>query len=194
MIAVPDPEAILERSATRSDATDISGIRSAPGAPARALEDAGYDTPTPIQEKAIPILLAGPRSDRDRRDRHRQDPGLSAADLPSARIRTVRSAGAGRLPHARAGDPGRGRSRALRRAHGRAHGAGLRRHLERRPEARRWPRAATSSSARRVACSTSSPRPGSRCGACATWCSTRPTECWTWASSTTSTPSCAPRR
>ncbi len=43
-------------------------------------------------------------------------------------------------------------------------------------------------------CWISSPRRGSPCAACAAWCSTKPIGCSTWGSSTTSTPSCAARR
>ena len=46
----------------------------------QALRDVGYEAPSPIQEQAIPALLAGPRRDRPGADRHRQDGGVRAAD------------------------------------------------------------------------------------------------------------------
>ena len=64
-----------------------------------------------------------------------------------------------------------------------------------RPQVRKLPRRRRSSSPRPAGCSTTSRSapstwPGSRC-----WCSTRPTACWTWASSPTSARSstCSPR-
>jgi superfamily II DNA/RNA helicase len=46
----------------------------------RAVTEAGYDTPTPIQAQAIPPGADDERSDRHRPDRHRQDGELRAAD------------------------------------------------------------------------------------------------------------------
>ena len=45
-----------------------------------ALRDVGYESPSPIQEQAIPPLLEGARRDRPGPDRHRQDRRLRAAD------------------------------------------------------------------------------------------------------------------
>ena len=57
----------------------------------RALEEAGYTKPTPIQAAGDPdpARRAGP--DRGRRDRYRQDPRVPAADLPASRSRTRRT-------------------------------------------------------------------------------------------------------
>ncbi len=49
-----------------------------------AIESAGYTSPTPIQDQAIPHVLAAPRRARHRPDRHRQDRRLRAADVDDA--------------------------------------------------------------------------------------------------------------
>ena len=45
----------------------------------QTVAEEGYTAPTPVQEAAIPLVLAGPRRPRRRPDRHRQDRRLRAA-------------------------------------------------------------------------------------------------------------------
>ncbi len=51
----------------------------------RAVTEQGYDTPTPIQAQAIPVVLGRPRPDGRRPDRHRQDRRLHPAHPATAR-------------------------------------------------------------------------------------------------------------
>ena len=72
-----------------------------------ALNDVGYETPTPIQAQTIPVLLGGADLLGPGADRHRQDGGVRAAHPLEDRPRAARAAGAGARAHARARDPGR---------------------------------------------------------------------------------------
>ena len=91
----------------------------------RAVAEAGYTTPTPIQAQAIPTILAGPRRHGRRPDGHRQDRRLCPADPAKAAAagqrEPVAGAASGTRPDpdadARAGDPGRGGDRDLRQIH-----------------------------------------------------------------------------
>ena len=60
----------------------------------RAVSEQGYDTPTPIQQKAIPAVMDGQRPDGHRADRHRQDRRLHAAHPASPGQRPERPPGA----------------------------------------------------------------------------------------------------
>ena len=59
----------------------------------RTVAEEGYTEPTPVQERAIPLVLAGQGRPRRRPDRHRQDGRLHAARSSTgcARTRTPRS-------------------------------------------------------------------------------------------------------
>jgi len=46
---------------------------------ARAVAEMGYESMTPIQAQAIPVVLTGQRRDGRSPDRHRQDCSLCAA-------------------------------------------------------------------------------------------------------------------
>ena len=105
----PPPQ--LARAPRRTTTHDTRGrrpTRPAPGEPRhtlrfeelglsadllRTVADEGYTEPTPVQERAIPLVLAGPRRPRRRPDRHRQDGGVHAADPrpPEGATRTPRS-------------------------------------------------------------------------------------------------------
>ena len=74
----------------------------------KALEDVGYEAPSPIQAETIPPLLAGPARRRPGPDRHRQDRRVRAADPAAHRPRRRDAAGARADADARAGDAGRG--------------------------------------------------------------------------------------
>ena len=83
----------------------------------QALRDVGYESPSPIQEQAIPALLAGPRRDRPGADGHRQDGRVRAADHGVRRPVRAGRAGARADAHARAVHPGHAGAAHLRRAH-----------------------------------------------------------------------------
>ena len=55
-----------------------------------ALQDVGYEKPSPIQEQAIPPMLDGPRHHRPGADRLGQDRGVRAADPRVRRSRPSR--------------------------------------------------------------------------------------------------------
>ena len=164
----------------------------------RALTEEKYVTPTPIQAKAIPLLLERPRPDRHRPDRHRQDRRLRAADPQPprrqphpARAQDLPRAGAQpdaralradprQLPHLRPPPAHPVRARHRRRLDGPAGPRAAQR--RRRPGRDAGPPARPGAEQRAAA------RQRSRCS-----CSTKPTACSTWASSTTSgrsSPSC----
>ena len=77
---------------------------------AAGVEALGYDVPTPIQEQAIPPVLAGARRDGPGPDRHRQDGRLRAAAVAAAADRPARPgarADSGAHPRTGRADPRR---------------------------------------------------------------------------------------
>ena len=159
---------------------------------AKAVREAGYTEPTPIQTKAIPLVLRGSRRHRNRADRHRQDRRVRAADSAApfhARL--------GHEPplHARASSSPRRASWSCRSKRTCASTRAI--SISASP-----PFTAASASGRRSRPSapepkSSSPRPAASSiswiratstSPASKWpCSTKPTACWTWASS----PPCA---
>ena len=160
--------------------------------------DEGYETPTPIQAQAIPHLLAG----RDLLGIAQTGTGKTAAfalpilhrfatnrrPTPARRCR-----GAGARTDPRAGLADRRQLPHLRPPPAAVGRGGLRRRRPCAADPGAWRAASTCWSRRRAACSTIS-TPG-RCASTwpRSWCSTRPTTCWIWASScrsARSSPSC----
>ena len=98
-----------------------------------AVRAVGYESPSPIQQAAIPPLLAGPRRARPGADRHRQDGRVRAAAAVPHRPEARRAAVARADADARARDSSRrGHAdlrpppqRLPRAAHLRRHGHGL---------------------------------------------------------------------
>ena len=153
----------------------------------KALADAGYQRPTPIQAQAVPLALKG----RDVIGLAMTGTGKTAAFVipdhrtiarrpetharahPHADSRTVR-AGRGEFPQVRQAFRASRHSR-VRRRRLRAAGEGAARG------------ASTSSSRRRGACSTISRSRMSCSTKSRCWCSTKPTACSTWASRRRST-------
>ena len=66
----------------------------------------GYDRMTPVQAQSLPPMLARSRRDRAGADRQRQDRRVRAEPAAEAGCRHDPPAGAGAVPHARAGRPG----------------------------------------------------------------------------------------
>ena len=136
-----------------------------------------------------------PRRDRPGPDGQRQDRGLHAADPRAHRRRLGRPAGDRAVPDARAGAAGGRRLPRARRSTRRActwcPSTAAPRSASRSTGS---PAARRSSSARPVACSTCCSAARWCSPTAAWWCSTRPTRCSRWASSTTSARSCGARR
>ena len=97
---------------------DLCRARTVRAAPAGPATTSGYETPSPIQEQAIPPLLRGPRRDRPGPDRHRQDGRLRAAAAGVRRPDRGRRPGARADPDARALHPGHAGAARVRRAQG----------------------------------------------------------------------------
>ena len=156
----------------------------------KTVAEEGYTAPTPVQEAAIPLVLARTRRPRRRPDRHRQDRRLHAAHPRPAAAPRQHLVLAGPPPGPRP-DP---------RAHARARDAGRRERPDVRPDRaaaldrrlRRHPHgSADQGPARRgrdprrdarAACSTSSARRSPTWARSRSSSSTRPTGCSTWAS------------
>ena len=162
----------------------------------RALKDVGYESPSPIQAATIPPLLAG----RDVLGQAQTGTGKTAAFAlpilePASTPRRRAPQALVLAPTRELGDPGRRGVPALRDRTCRASTCC------RSTAARLWPAAArrcaaacTSSSARRAGCMDHLRRGLARPVAAEDrWCSTRPTRCCAWASSTTSRRSCRRR-
>ena len=152
----------------------------------RAVRDLGYDRPTPIQQRAIPLALAGRDILGLRSNRHRQD-GRVRDPHPAAAPRQAEPSG--RRPiRALVLSPTRELAAQIGESfadYGRGLGATQHRDVRRR---RLWRASAELCAA---ASTSSSPRPGA-CSICSsnarfTWarsrpsCSTKPTACSTWA-------------
>ena len=119
-----------------------------------ALRDVGYESPSPIQEQAIPELLAGQGRDRPGPDRHGQDRRLRPADGRLRRPRRPRHAGARAHADARAVHPGDAGAAHLRQVPRDRPGRRLRRRADPHPAGAAQGRARRSSSAPSAACST----------------------------------------
>ena len=170
----------------------------------RAVDEAGYTTPTPIQVQAIPVILAG----KDVMGGAQTGTGKTAGFalpilqklLPHGQHEPVARApsGARADPHAdaRARGAGRGIVPHLRQVHEPALDRRLRRRRHQAAARRSCAAASRSSSPRRAGCSTTSSRRASTSARSRSSCSTKPTGCSTWASSRTSSGSwrCCPSR
>ena len=161
----------------------------------------GYETPTPIQTKAIPFVLTRRRPAGARANGHRQDGCVRPADdraprenparrraqgAPRARPRAderTRAAGASRPVDVRARPRISASPRSSAACHGCADPGATQRHRHRRRHARPPHRSSAAADNRS--------RPRSKCSR-----STKPIECWTWGSCRRCGASCAalPRR
>ena len=160
----------------------------------RAVKSIGYESPSPIQAATIPAMLAGATCSARRRPAPARPP-RSRCRSCRASTAEARAAGAGAGADARTRDPGRRGVPALRRASARLpRAADLR-----RPELRAAAERAAPRRARRRRHARPRHRPPRRGHARARrarlrWCSTKPTRCCAWASSTTSKRSWRRRR
>ena len=162
----------------------------------QALTACGYDEPTPIQAQTIPALLEG----RDVIGSAQTGTGKTAAFVLPAlhRIAAQPNAPVGQhrmssVPRVLVLAPTRELAQqvaeqAVRYGQGlkRAHRVPLRRRAVPGAEPRSCSAASTCWSPRPAASWTTSSAAASTCRSCRCWCSTKPTACSTWASSTTS--------
>jgi hypothetical protein len=160
----------------------------------KAVREQGYETPTPIQAQAIPAVLAKAMT-------FWPAPRPAPARPPPSRCPCCTSCRKARRRKNKFG--GTGHPCPGADAHPRTRGAGGRvgAHLRQIPELKstvifggvgmnpqidRIKRAWTSWWPPPAACWTCSSKACWTCPPCRSWCSTKPTACWTWASSTTS--------
>ena len=208
-LTLPGPEAAQREWAApgaclMSSATSFAELGLRPEI-LRAVTEAGYTTPTPIQAQAIPVVLAGKDVMGGAQTGTGKTAGFGAADPAQAvAVRehqpVARAASGARAdPHAdaRARDPGRGidprrtaSTRACARPSSSAASTSSSSWRSCAPASRSW-------SPPRAGCSTTSSRRASTWARSRSSSSTRPTACSTWASSPTSSASwrcCPPPR